>query len=419
MRHVRFAILMSSLAAVELACQQPNAGGAAKPEAKTEVAAEARGEGKAPADPAGDAAAKPEGAAKKKREKQLARGKEVKLEKEPEPVRKAFWSAIQSGRKQTAAKDYAAAIASFDAALQQIADHPRALSGRGYAKLLAGDLEGAEADLRKALAAPGTKKLEGAIAFNLGLVAEKRGDAELAKTQFALSNALNPSKAAQDKLAGAPGCAAGVDYDSPESKLYADWKEVWAALADDGQFDKTQAPADEEAAKRAVCTSEALKDGETATFDACVTPGGPWLVRHDYEFGGHALSVIERADAGQWRMTALGMSSGGSCGGFSDASIDAAAGVVTWRSVDYVRIPVMEDANGQVVDCEDGNDCFSACAEETDEQVSVYVFHPTITSPTTVRDVLPGTTVKVEGREIVISGGGCDKRVPIKDPKGG
>lgn len=429
MRHVRFAMLMCSLAAPALACQQAQqmiGGGDAKSDAKPEAKADA----KAPAAP--DVAAKDAGKAdagkaddgKKKRGPQLAKGKEVKLEKAPEDVRKAFWAAIQAGRKQTAAKDYDAAIASFDAALQQLPDHPRALSGRGYARLLAGKLDEAEADLRKALAAPGTKKLEGAIAFNLGLVAEKRGDAEVAKAQFALSDALNPSKAAKDKLAGEPACAAEVLYNSPESNVYADWKEVWKALADEGLFDTAAPPADEEAAKRAVCTSDSLKDGETGTFDACAkSPVGPWLVQHYYDFGGHNLAVIEQADAGQWRVSLLGMAGGGRCGCLSDASIDAGAGLVTWKLTEYVPIDVMENDKGEIVDCVDGNDCFSACGEELDATLSTYVFHPTTASPTQVRvpdfyDKPASTTVKVEGTEIVLSGGGCDKRVPIRDPKG-
>lgn len=425
MRHVRSAILMCSLAAVPaLACQQVQQmiGGG---DAKTEVKADAKADAKAP--PAPDVAAKdaaPKADDKKKRGPQLAKGKEVKLEKAPEAVRKAFWAAIQAGRKQTAAKDYDAAIASFDAALQQIADHPRALSGRGYARLLAGKLDEAEADLRKALAAPGTKKLEGAIAFNLGLVAEKRGDADVAKAQFALSNALNPSKAAQDKLAGAGACPAEVRYNSPESNLYADWKEVWKALADEGLFDAAAPPADEAAAKKEVCTSEALVENEKDAFDACAkSPGGPWLVKHYYDFGGHNLAVIEPADAGQWRVSLLGMAGGGRCGCLSDASIDAGSGLVTWKLTEFVPIDVMENDKGEIVDCEGDGDCFSACGEELDATLTTFVFHPTIASATAVSvpdffDAPAKATVKLEGAEIVISGGGCDRRVPIRDPKG-
>ena len=428
MRHVRSAMLICSLVAPALACQQAQqmiGGGDAKPDAKADTKADAKADAKAPAAPdvaaKGDAAKADDG--KKRRGPQLARGKEVKLEKAPEAARKAFWAAIQAGRRQTAAKDYDAAIASFDAALQQLPDHPRALSGRGYARLLAGKLDKAEADLRKALAAPGTKKLEGAIAFNLGLVAEKRGDAEVAKAQFALSNALNPSKAAKDKLAGEPACAAEVRYNTPESSLYSDWKDVWKALADEGLLDATTPPADDAAAKRLVCTSEGLKEGESETFDACAkSPAGPWLIKHYYDFGGLGMVVIEPADAGQWRVSLLGMGGGGRCGAISDAWVDVDAGLVTWKLTEYAPIDVMEK-DGEIVDCEGDGDCFSACGDEFDASLTTYVFHPTIASATAIHvpdfsDNPSKVTVKLDGTDIVLSGDGCDKRVPIRDPKG-
>lgn len=400
-------VLACDSAAPKAAEKQAEAGKAGPPaDGKADVKADVKADGKA------------EGP--KKRKGQVAKGKAVKLEKGPETVRKAFWAAIQAGRKRTVAKDYAGAIASFDAALVQIPDHPRALSGRGYAKLLADDLSGAEADLRKALAAPGTKKLESAVAFNLGLVAEKRGDAELARAQFSLANTLHASKAAQEKLAGGAACPATIEYDRPESQLYASWMEVWKYLAEGGLFDKAAAPADEAAAKRAVCTSEALDDRTADTFDACAVAGGPWLVKHYYEYGGHELHVIEPADADQIRMTDLGMAGGGRCGCDSAAKIEG--GLVTWELTEYAPIDVMEDAKGEIVDCEGDGDCFSVCGDEYDASYIAYAFTPITVSPTTIRGPLVDGKhpfeVKIEGSEAVLSGGGCDKRVPLKNPKG-
>lgn len=403
------ASLLLSLAACDSAAPK----GGDKPAGPEKVAqqappadgkAEAKAEAKAPAGPRAPA----------------AKGKDVKLPKAPEAVRKAFWAGVQAGRKRTAAKDYAGAVASFDAALVQLPGHARALSGRGYAKLLAGDLDGAEADLRQALAAPGTKKLESAIAFNLGLVAEKRGDQELARAQFSLANVLHPSKAAQDKLAGAAECPVTVTYNKPQSELYASWKDVWKHLADEGVMGEAAAPADEAAAKQAVCTSQPLDGATTATFDGCAAPGGPWLVRHEYDFGGHALFVIEPADAGQWRVSDLGMAGGGRCGCDSRAAI--ADGVVTWELIEYAPIEVMEDAEGAIVDCEGEGDCFTACGDEVDASALVFVFSPVTASPTRFSAPLEGGaasfTVKVEGAEAVLSGGGCDRKVPLRDPKG-
>lgn len=416
MRHVHSAILLVSLAAPGLACQQVQemiGGGSSKSGEKVEAKPEVATPTATPDAPKTDDA-------QKKRGPQTARGKEVKLEKAPEEARKAFWAAVKAGRKQTAAKEYDAAIASYTDALKALPDHPRALSGRGYARLLAGQLDEAEADLRKALAAPGTKKLEGAIAFNLGLVAEKRGDAEVARAQFALSNTLNPSKAAKEKLGSGPVCPVEVRYNTPESNLYANWMEVWDAMAKEGLFEEAAKPADEAAAKKAVCTSEALVESETASFDACAkNPIGPWLVKHYYDFGGHNLAVIEPADAGQLRVSLLGMAGGGRCGCLSDATIDGTN--VTWKLVEFAPIDVMEK-DGEIVDCEgEGIDCFTACGEEVDAWETTFVFHPRITSATAVStpDAEGGLPdLKVEGEEIVLSGKGCDRRVPLMDPKG-
>ena len=352
--------------------------------------------------------------------KQRLKGKAVQLEKAPEAARKAFWTAVQAGRKQTAAKDYAAAIASYSDALTALPDHPRALSGRGYARLLAGELDAAEADLRTALAHPGTKKLESAIAFNLGLVAEKRGDQAAARTQFARANALHPGKAAQDKLAGGTACPAEITHASPESSVHLDWKELWTRLADDGLFDKAAPPADEAAAKKAICTSDPLTDAaaEDPAFDACNSPRGPWLVRHSLEWGGHALYVVDLADGSQVRLTDLGVAGGGRCGADSDAAI--AGDLVTWNLREYAPVDVME-VDGNIVDCEGDNVCFSACGQEVDATSTTWVFSPRTPDPTRVSSPLgdagdPIVQVRVEGEQIVVQGERCDLRVPLVKP---
>lgn len=348
-------------------------------------------------------------------------GKAVQLEKAPEPVRKAFWDAIQAGRKQTAAKDYAAAIASFDAALAQLPDHPRALSGRGYARLLAGELEVAEADLRRALAAPGTRKLESAIAFNLGLVAEQRGDAELARAQFGLANTLHPSKASQAKLSGGTGCPIEVRRAEPTAKLYADWKAVWQVMYDEGFLEDEAKPASEAEARRLVCTSDPLTDATAADprHDACAVAGGPWLIRHEYGYGAHALNVIQPADGGQLRVTHLGAAGGGRCGASSDAAL--AGDIVTWKLTEYAPIDVMEGKDGELVDCVGDNVCFTACGEEVDATWIAYVFSPRTPDPTRVSGPLSAkgeapASVSVDGEFLIIKGEGCDLKAPLVKP---
>jgi hypothetical protein len=218
-----------------------------------------------------------------------------------------------------------------------------------------------------------------------------------------------------------------IEYGAPESQLFSTWAELWRKLAADGVVDDAAVPANEAAAQQIACTSEALQESEVDRFDACARiAGGPWLVKHYTDFGGHALYVIEPADAGQLRMTELGMAGGGRCGCLSDATITGSdPAVVTWQLQEFAPIEVMEDADGQIVEC-DGTDCFSACGEEIDGRFSAHVFSSRTADPTSIRGPLvdrdggthPVADVKVENDQIVVVGGGCDLRAPLVDPRG-
>ena len=63
---------------------------------------------------------------------------------------KQYVDGISRGRKTTVAKDYAAAVRHFDRALAAEPGDARALSERGYAQLLGGDLDAAAKDLEAA-----------------------------------------------------------------------------------------------------------------------------------------------------------------------------------------------------------------------------------------------------------------------------
>jgi tetratricopeptide (TPR) repeat protein len=118
-------------------------------------------------------------------------------------LRAAYRAGMRTGRKATDAKRWAEAIAGFDEALAAKPNDPRALGERGFAKLLEGkDLAAASRDLD--LAAGGTKdpKLLSTIAFNRGLIEEKRGNSANAIAWFVLANTLRPTAAAAKKIAG-------------------------------------------------------------------------------------------------------------------------------------------------------------------------------------------------------------------------
>lgn len=107
---------------------------------------------------------------------------------------------IDAGRKATQVKDYAAAIASFGQAIEKDGKAARAWSGRGYARLLAEDLDAAKQDLDKALTLDADPSFQAAVWYNLGLVAEKKGDTDAARAAYGKANTLKPSRAAQGKL---------------------------------------------------------------------------------------------------------------------------------------------------------------------------------------------------------------------------
>ncbi len=352
---------------------------------------------------------------------QKTTGKAVKLEQAPAELRKAFWTALNDGRKQTAGKQYEAAIAAFDLALTKIPDHPRALSGRGYAKYLAGKLDEAEADFHKALSAPGTHKLEAAIAFNLGLVAEKRGDTQRAHGYFSLSNTLRPTKAAKAKIEGdTKACPVEVVPAAIESELYENWQELWSKLAKRHLVDTENPPKSEAEARKAVCTSEDLTDRGADPFPACES-GGPWLVKYYYDDGAHALVVIETADADQLRLTFLGEAGGGRCGADSKASItgDFSGAVVHWEVNEYVPIDVMYNDDDEIVDCTT-DECFTACADEQDSTATDFIFHPFNADTTIIRsptDKAGKASVRVtlDSNEIVLKSDTCEQRMPVRD----
>ena len=107
---------------------------------------------------------------------------------------------LRQGRALTRKQDYDGAIASFTAAITADASLARAWSGRGYARLLAGDLDGATADLTHALGLDPSPKFQAAIHFNLAETAEKRGDRAAAVALYEKAQALARSKAALQRI---------------------------------------------------------------------------------------------------------------------------------------------------------------------------------------------------------------------------
>lgn len=108
---------------------------------------------------------------------------------------------LAEGRKATKEKRFSDAIAAFDALLKIDEKHARARSERGFAKLIQGDLDGAERDFDQAIEhAQDDIKVRASSWFNKGLIAEKRGNPVAAKAAFEQAHQLNPSAATKGKL---------------------------------------------------------------------------------------------------------------------------------------------------------------------------------------------------------------------------
>jgi len=109
-----------------------------------------------------------------------------------------------------AAKTFDVAIGHYTKALGNGADDAACLGERGYASLLAGDLENADRDLWFAAGSAGDAAAHASIWYNLGLLADERGQPERARVAFARSLALRDTPQARKKLGTRSPCVVEV-----------------------------------------------------------------------------------------------------------------------------------------------------------------------------------------------------------------
>ncbi|MDX2090519.1 MAG: tetratricopeptide repeat protein [Kofleriaceae bacterium] len=133
------------------------------------------------------------------------------LPAEDPEAHKKYRAALNKGRKATDAKNYKDAIAAFDEALAIKKGDARAISERGYARLLSGDLDGASRDLDDSATRTKDRKLLSSIWYNRGLVDEKRGKQDGALVAFYMANALRPTDAAKKKIEGKTVCPVTIE----------------------------------------------------------------------------------------------------------------------------------------------------------------------------------------------------------------
>lgn len=127
-------------------------------------------------------------------------------------ARARYRAALADGRALHRKGDYPAAIAAFERALAVDPDDPRALAELGWAAFFARDLDLADAKTRAALARSADARGKGAALYNLGRIAEERGDKDQAIAHYKHSLQERPNDTVRDRLA-ALDPAAVVAYD--------------------------------------------------------------------------------------------------------------------------------------------------------------------------------------------------------------
>ncbi len=326
-------------------------------------------------------------------------------------VSKAYADGVRKGRAETLAKRYDAAVAAFDAALVALPGDARALSERGYARLLAGKYEAARADLRAAEGSTKDAKLLGQIHYNHGLVAEKLGRAEEAKASFARSQTLNPSKAAAAKLGAAPACGAVIALGGAQTFVAKDWLAVYETLraAAPAPEDKDKL-ASEAAAKERLCTR--APEGHCADL-LSFSPdgeGGTWSFH----------PVIKLAEGYLVAKDALSERYDLPCGGDEKLVVKESGGLrmLRFENATGMRIPVCEKPGGELGDC-GPNDlpATSACGTAPPE-IAVAIFD--VAKKKLAATVRVGTDdgkkppeITLEGRALRVAGAGCDVRTEL------
>ncbi len=318
---------------------------------------------------------------------------------------RAYADALRTGRKETVAKRWDAAIAAFDAALRALPRDARALSERGHAKLLAGRLEPARQDLREAESLTKDPKLLAQIHYNHGLVAEKLGRPDEARGSFARSNALAPTKAAAAKLGG-KSCEAVVEIGRGNTVVVKDWLGMYDALRPaQSSHDGEVRPATDAAAKDRLCSRVPL--------GRCTDLAGFSEQAELTSWSFHpVLKVPEGFLVGRDELSSRFDLP---CGGDENLDVKDAAGlrVLRLENATGMRIPVCEADGGELAGCgPDDVPVSSACGRGAPE-VTVVIFDLVKNRLlATVRHSTEGgkkaPTVTVTGRTLQVTGGGCD-----------
>lgn len=325
---------------------------------------------------------------------------------------RTYAAALDSGRTATRARRYEDAIAAFDRALVAKPGDARALSERGYARLLAKDLARATADLDRALEGTSDPALLGPIHFNLGLVAEERGDADGARVAFARSNAIRPTKAARAKLEGRSACVAVVDRSRPKAKVHASLSAAYAAMratADAHVPSGAAVPATDAAIVQATC--EAGCDGP-----------GPWVARLEAGFGARGFLVVPAG--GKVAVHELDEASFGVCAGERKVTLAIDGPIAHVRVETSTLAREWVRADGEPCAAGSSEECWSGCfyAEWTHTDFFVDVEKGWVAASVTTSGAFdkgenakdPVTVTASPEGTVGVTGGGCAENFALR-----
>lgn len=114
---------------------------------------------------------------------------------------------LKEGRRLSRAKDWPGAIKAFERALAVSPDDARVLADLGWVAFQANDLARADSANKRALANAKEPQLRAPILYNVGRVAEAKGEKDVAKKAYTESLALRENAEVKKRLDGLGGSA--------------------------------------------------------------------------------------------------------------------------------------------------------------------------------------------------------------------
>lgn len=163
-------------------------------------------------------------------------------------ARARYRAALVEGRELHHKGDYRAAIAAFERALAIDPDDPRALAELGWAAFFVPDLDLAEAKTKAALERTVEAKGKGAALYNLGRIAEQRGETADAIAFYQQSLRERPNGTVRDRLARLDAAAAAAHDVLTPVALRGPFQTLKEFCAGHTTFDGETIPCDPDAA---------------------------------------------------------------------------------------------------------------------------------------------------------------------------